>query len=73
MTDQEFLDFVTKYKNDIRKVLSEAPMVYGDVKRVKYGTDYHPHDLLINAMSGDVVIEENVFFGHDSHAADWHP
>jgi acetyltransferase-like isoleucine patch superfamily enzyme len=65
MTDNEFIDFVARNRQQIRLLLSEAPMIYGDVKRVKFNSRFNPHDLLINTMSGDVVIGEDVFFGHD--------
>ena len=65
MTDDEFLNLVTHHQSRIRAILSETPMIYGDPTRVKFSSRFAPHDLLINTMSGNVVVGEDVFFGHD--------
>jgi acetyltransferase-like isoleucine patch superfamily enzyme len=65
MTDEELLTLIQRNKMEIAKILLSAPRISGDQRRVKYKAKYHPHNLLMNTFSGDIVIADDVMFGPD--------
>jgi len=65
MNDSEFIEIFQRNATKIRHILHETPAVFGDAKRLQFNSRFHPHDLLINTMSGNVVIGEDVFFGSE--------
>jgi acetyltransferase-like isoleucine patch superfamily enzyme len=48
----------------LRLYLAHTPLIWGDPTRVTIGRNVHLVDVLINVRSGNVAIEDDVFFGH---------
>lgn len=52
------------FYREIAQQLLSYPRVFGDWSRVKLGVNVVLNDALINTSSGDVTLEDYVFFGH---------
>lgn len=51
-------------RDSLAKMILETPKVFGDRNRVRIGDGVVLNDVLINTSSGEVIIENFVFFGH---------
>src|SRR5262249_45087536 len=64
VSDEEFIELVTRNRARIAAVLMYAPRVVGDPGRVIYNTRFPPNDTLFNVSSGRVEVGKDCFFGH---------
>jgi acetyltransferase-like isoleucine patch superfamily enzyme len=49
----------------VRQALLEQPAIFGDETRVTIAPNAIIHNTLFNVASGRIIIEEDVFFGHN--------
>jgi acetyltransferase-like isoleucine patch superfamily enzyme len=52
--------------NDVMKLLIYRYVIYGDKSRFKLSNKAIIQNAIINVMSGNVIIEDEVFFGHNA-------
>lgn len=45
-------------------VLAHTHLIWGDKSRIRIGSNVHLSDTILNCRSGDITIEDHVFFGH---------
>lgn len=49
----------------LRPHLARTPLYWGDRSRIEVGQNVHLVNTILNSRSGRIVIEDDVFFGHD--------
>lgn len=50
---------------NLAHALLRQPVVFGDETKVQVASSAILHNALLNVSSGNIVVEENVFFGHN--------
>lgn len=56
--------FLRWLARELASFLAHTPIISGDKNRVRIGSNVHLSDAILNCRSGNITIEDDVFFGH---------